>query len=128
MSFGRAFRLVAIGLGVVTLVLATICVVDVVRTRAFLAGSVVATGEVVEMVARQSCRDRDDERDGSGGREICSTVYAPRIVFTAADGREIDFTSDIAEAPSAYAEGDTVDVRYDPARPAQARVDSVTGL
>lgn len=126
MSFGRAFRLVAVGLGGLAVVMVVICVVNVVRTRAFLADSTVATGQVVELVSRQSCRDADQDQDRE--RQVCSTVWAPRIVFTAADGREIDFVSDVAESPPAYAEGDVVDVRYRPARPAQAQVDSVAGI
>ena len=126
MSFGRAFRLVAVGLGGLAVVLAIICVVDVVRTRAFLAQSAVVTGQVVELVGRQSCEDRDQDEDRD--REACSTVWAPRIVFATVDGRDVEFVSAVAEAPPAYAEGDVVDVRYDPRRPAQARVDSVTGV
>ncbi|SDU98704.1 Protein of unknown function [Microlunatus sagamiharensis] len=126
MSFGRGFRLVAVALGGLAVVLTIVCVVDVVRTRAFLAESAVATGQVVELVERQSCRDDDQDEDRD--REVCSTIWAPRIVFTAEDGRDVDFVSAVAEAPPAYAEGDLVDVRYDPRRPAQARVDSVMGL
>jgi len=126
MSFGRAFRLVAVALGGLAVVLTIVCVVNVVRTRAFLDESSVATGQVVELVERQSCRDGDQDEDRA--RETCSTVWAPRIVFTAGDGRDVDFVSSVAEAPPAYAEGDVVDVRYDPRRPAQARVDSVAGV
>lgn len=126
MSFGRAFRLVAVALGGLAVVLTIVCVVDVVRTRAFLAESAVATGQVVELVDRQSCKDRDQDEDRD--REVCSTVWAPRVVFTAVDGRDVDFVSAVAEAPPAYAEGDLVDVRYDPRRPAQARVDSVAAV
>ena len=126
MSFGRAFRLVAVGLGGLAVVLAIICVVNVVRTRAFLAGSAVATGQVVELVDRESCRDGDQDEDRD--REVCSTVWAPRIVFTTVEGRDVEFVSAVAEAPPAYAEGDLVDVRYDPRRPAQARVDSLAGV
>ncbi|SER17799.1 DUF3592 domain-containing protein [Microlunatus flavus] len=124
MSFGRAFRLVAVALGGLAVVLTIICVVNVVRTRAFLADSVVATGQVVELVARQSCEDDQDDED----RRVCTIAYAPRIFFTTADGRDVDFVSGTASSPPSYAEGDVVDVRYRPARPADARIDSVAGV
>lgn len=124
MSIGRILRLVALGLGGLTAVMTIICVVNVVRTRAFLADSVVATGQVVELISRQSCEDDEDD----AGLRTCTTLYAPRVVFTAADGRTIDFVSDTASSPPDYAEGDVVDVRYPPARPAQAQVDSVMGI
>jgi len=126
MSFGRVFRLVALVLGAVTLVLAVVEVVVVVRTREFLAESSTATGQVIELVPRQSCDEREDERGDE--RQVCSTVYAPRVRYTSVDGREIVFVSSTASSSPAYAEGDRVTVRYRPDRPAQAQIDTVMDI
>jgi Protein of unknown function (DUF3592) len=122
MSFGRAFRLVAIILGAVTVILAVICSVIVVRTQAFLADSSSASGQVVGLVPRQSC-DTDDD-----GHRTCSTVYAPRVRFTTADGQSVVFVSDTASNPPEHEEGDRIDVRYRTNDPTDAVVDSVTGI
>jgi hypothetical protein len=100
-----------------------ICGVGIARTRAFVAMSSVATGQVIGLEPRESC---DDENDGR--EPVCRTLFAPRISFVAADGRTIEFVSSTAESPPAYAEGDRVQVRYPPDRPADAQVDAVTGL
>lgn len=121
-SFGRGFAIVAAALGVVTIVLGVICGVSVVRTQAFLAESLSASGEVIGLVSRQSCEERD------GGERECTTVYAPRVRFQTADGREITFVSDTASSPPEHDEGDLVEVRYRADRPADARIDSVTGI
>lgn len=122
MSFGRAFRLVAVALGAVTLVLAVVCGVTVLRTRSFLAGSTTAPGQVVALDARQSC-DHDQSQPTS-----CTTVYAPRVRFVTADGRTVVFVAGTASSSPSYAEGDRVTVRYRPEAPAGARIDSVTGV
>jgi uncharacterized protein DUF3592 len=123
MSFGRAFRLVAIILGAVTLVLGVICGVLIFRTRAFLADSSTASGQVVNLVPRESC-DRDNDH-----RETrCTTVYAPRVRFTTEDGRQIVFVSGTASNPPSHEEGDRVDVRYRTSDPGDARLDTLTGI
>jgi preprotein translocase subunit SecF len=122
MTFGRAFRLVAILLGAVTVILAVICGVMVVRTQAFLAASSTTSGQVIGLVPRQSC-DTDDDGDRS-----CSTVYAPRVRFTTADGQQVVFVSDTASNPPEHEEGDRIDVRYRTNDPKDAVVDSVTGI
>jgi preprotein translocase subunit SecF len=123
MSIGRAFRIVAIALCAITLVLAAVEVVVVVRTRSFLAESSTAPGQVVGLEPRQSCSSREDERGDE--REVCTTVYAPRVRFTSADGRQVVFVSSVASSSPSYAEGDRVQVRYRPDRPAQAQIDTV---
>jgi hypothetical protein len=120
LSFGRAFRIAAVGLGAVALVMGVICGLSVHRNREFLAVSSTAPGEVIGLVSRESC-DEDDE----GRAYNCHLVYAPRVRFTAADGREIVFESSTASSPASYAEGDRVEVRYRPDRPADARIDAV---
>jgi hypothetical protein len=122
MSFGRAFRLVAIILGVLTVVLGVICGVIVVRTQAFLADSSSASGQVIGLVPRQSC-DTDDDGD-----RTCTTLYAPRVRFTTDAGQQVVFVSDTASNPPEYEEGDRIDVRYRSDDPTDAVVDSVTGI
>jgi Protein of unknown function (DUF3592) len=122
MSFGRAFRLVAIILGALTVILGVICGVIVVRTQAFLADSSSTSGQVLGLVPRQSC-DTDDDGDRS-----CTTVYAPRVRFTTADGQQVTFVSDTASNPPEYEEGDRIDVRYRSNDPTDVVVDSVTGV
>lgn len=122
MSFGRGFTLVAVILGAVAVVLGVICGVMVVRTRAFLADSSSVSGQVIGLVSRQSC-DQDDD-----GYRTCTTVYAPRVRFTAADGRQVVFVSGTASNPPEHEEGDLVDVRYRSSDPTDARIDSVTGV
>ena len=110
MSFGRAFRLVALALGGVTVVLGVVCGVLTFRTHAFLTGSSTAPGRVVGLVERESCDHSDDREDGR--QQVCSSVYAPRVTFTTADGRTVVFESRTASSPASYAEGDRVQVRY----------------
>ena len=119
MSFGRWFTLVAAILGVIAVVLGVICGVIVVRTQAFLDESSSASGRVISLVPRQSC-DSDD-RD-------CTTVYAPRVRFTTADGRQVVFVSSTASNPPSHEEGDRVDIRYRASDPTDARIDSVTDV
>lgn len=122
-TMGRVLALLAAILAAVSLILIIIAGVLVLRTRTFIADSVTATGTVIEMVPRQSC-----DRDEDGHAVDCDWVYAPRIRFTAADGREITFTSTTASSPPSYTEGDPVPVRYPPGKPAAARIDSYAGL
>ena len=114
---------VAIILGAITIVLGVICGVVVVRTRAFVADSITAPGQVTDLVPRQSCEHGDDDRV-----QNCTTVYAPRVRFTTADGRQVVFVSGTASSPASYDEGDRVDVRYRRGDPDDARIDSVTGV
>jgi Protein of unknown function (DUF3592) len=122
MSFGRAARLVAVLLGIVAVVLGVICGVMVVRTQAFLADSTSTSGRVIGLVPRESC-DRDED-----GYRTCTTVFAPRVRFTTADGRQVVFVSDTATNPPEHGEGDPVDVRYRTNDPTDAVIDSVTGV
>jgi hypothetical protein len=123
MSFGRVFALVAVGFGVIVVVLGVICGVFVVRTQAFLAESSSATGRVIALVARETC-DEDNY-----GRDVnCSTAYAPRVRFTTSDGRQVVFESGSASNPPSHQRGDIVDVRYRSSDPTDARIDSIAGV
>ena len=122
MSFGRAARIVAVILGAAAVILAAICGVIVVRTQAFLADSSVASGQVIGLVSRQSCDEDDD------GYRTCTTVYAPRVRFATADGRQVIFVSGTASNPPEHEKGDRIDVRYRANDPTDAVIDSVTGV
>lgn len=122
-SIGRGFRLVAVILGALALVMGVVCGVVAFRTRAFLADSSSASGQVIQLVSRQSCSQDDDGRDRN-----CTTVYAPRVRFTTADGQQIVFVSGTASSPPSYEVGDRVDIRYRSNDPSDARIDSVTGV
>ncbi|HEY5788032.1 MAG TPA: DUF3592 domain-containing protein [Microlunatus sp.] len=122
MSFGRGFTLVAVILSAVAIVLGVICGVITFRTRAFLAESSSASGQVIGVVSRQSCDEDDD------GHRTCTTVYAPRIRFTTTDGQQVVFLSSTASNPSSYNEGDPGNVRYRLNHPSDARIDTVTGI
>ena len=77
---------------------------------------------VIGLIPRESCDEDDD------GLRTCTTVYAPRVRFATADGREIVFVSDTASSPAAYSEGDRVTIRYRPKSPTKARLDTVTDI
>lgn len=64
-------------------------------TRAFIAGAARADGTVIELVA---------------GSDDSSTTYRPTVRFTAADGREITFTSSTGSSAPSHREGDVVSV------------------
>lgn len=122
MSFGRLATIVAVGLGVVAVVLAVVTGVIIVRTQGFLSDSVSTSGEVIGLVPRQSCDEDDD------GHRTCRTVYAPRVRFTTGDGRQVTFVSGTASNPPEHEEGDRIDVRYRANDPSDAVIDSVTDV
>lgn len=80
------------------------------RDPGFSGPSVAATGTVVAL-----------ERSSSANR---SATYRPVVVFRDAGGTERRFVSTIGSNPPDYAEGDEVAVRYDPAAPEGAVIDS----
>lgn len=80
------------------------------RDPGFSGASAEATGTVVAL-----------ERSSSANR---SATYRPVVVFRDAGGTKRRFVSTIGSNPPDYAEGDTVAVRYDPAAPEGAVIDS----
>ena len=79
--------------GGVTLILVLIAAGLVLRTWSFLGNAESATGTVVALTPRQTCSDNDNDKN----RMSCSTVYAPLVRFTTADGREIEGLSAIVQ-------------------------------
>ena len=55
-------------------------------------------------------------------------MYAPRVRFTTADGRQVVFVSGTASNPPEHEAGDRVDIRYRANDPTDARIDSVTDI
>ncbi|HSD12543.1 MAG TPA: DUF3592 domain-containing protein, partial [Patescibacteria group bacterium] len=83
-------------------------------TRSFIAGAARADGTVIDLVASSSSDS--------------STTYRPTVRFTAADGREITFTSSTGSSPPSHREGDAVRVLYEPSLPQHAEIDSFFDL
>ncbi|HLM58419.1 MAG TPA: DUF3592 domain-containing protein [Pyrinomonadaceae bacterium] len=77
------------------------------RTRRFIRESVEAYGQVVRL----------EEREDEG-----STIYAPVVGYTAADGVPRQFVHHTASRPPSYTVGQRVRIRYHRQRPEDARM------
>jgi hypothetical protein len=108
---------IGIVFAVVGLAMLVIAIVVFSRTRRFLATAVSAQGTVTEMIQRTG-KDRE-------GRT--STIWAPRVRFTVSD-QTIEFESKVGSSPPRYAEGQTVEVKYDPQDPNSARVAAASSM
>lgn len=71
-----------------------------------------ATGVVINMVTRP----------GMAGKP---GIHCPVVEFTTAAGERIEFESDFGTSPATHAVGEPIAVRYDPALPKQATLDSI---
>lgn len=98
--FTAIFTLVGLGLLLIGGYLAL-------RTQEFLGRAVSAQGTVVELV-----RSRSSD----------STTYRPVVQFTTVDGRPVEMVSSVGSNPPGYSVGETVEVRYDPAHPEDAKL------
>lgn len=87
-------------------------VFSLMRTRRFVAESVSAFGEVIEL------REHHDE----------GVTYAPVVRFTGPGGRVFEFTESVSSNPPAHRVGEQVKILYRPEDPARARVASTTNL
>ena len=85
--------------------------ISVVRTEAFLRGSVEVSGEVIRL-----------ERSKDRGQY--AYTYAPVFSFTTSDGETYTVISGISSSPPSFSVGEPVRVRYTPANPADARIHS----
>ncbi|HVS82472.1 MAG TPA: DUF3592 domain-containing protein [Pyrinomonadaceae bacterium] len=74
---------------------------------------VATTGTVVDLVSRVF-------NPGSAG------VYCPVVEFTTALGQPVRFESQFGTMPASHQVGQSIAVRYDPADPQKAEVDSAT--
>lgn len=60
-----------------------------------------------------------------GGRQNGSWLYFPIVRYSLPDGRAVDFKSPQGSAPAAVRKGQQVTVLYDPANPANARLEGI---
>jgi len=74
-----------------------------------------AVGTVVELTMQQTASGR-------------SSMLCPVVEFTVPAGEKIRFTSDFGSRPAGYQVGQNVNVRYDPADPQKAEIESTTTL
>lgn len=74
-----------------------------------------ASGIVTELIPQW----REQSR---GGR---TEVFSPRISFRTASGESVEFISSESSKPAIAAVGQTLRVRYDPANPQEAMIDSL---
>lgn len=70
-----------------------------------------ATGTVVELVHRST----------TGGH---TGIFCPVVEFSLPSGERITFTSDFGSRPASYKVGQSVNIRYDPADPQKAEIES----
>ena len=81
----------------------------------FVGRATVTSGTVIEL--------RESRTSRRGGR-----VYRPVVRFQLPSGKPVVFTSRSGSNPAPYAVGDRIEVRYDPARPADAREGSLRSV
>jgi len=83
------------------------------KGRQTIQSHVAVTGTVVELVQRNTSR---------------SHIYCPMVEFTLTSGEKLRFTSEFGTLPASNKIGDVVKVRYDPANPQQAEIESGMSL
>jgi hypothetical protein len=88
-------------------------IVSVVKQKRKSARGVPTTGTVVNLIKKVF-------NPGSAG------VYCPVVQFTTGNGQLIEFESAFGTMPASHRVGQTLAVRYDPANPQAAEVDSAT--
>lgn len=113
-THGQASKLIALGFGIVGLILLVASIFVYFNTRAFIDRSVITTGTVVDMSAEW---DEDHDR-----------VYYPIIEFETATGERASFKSNVSSTTPDDDIGNTVPVRYDPADPDNAGVNTFLAL
>jgi Protein of unknown function (DUF3592) len=97
------------------------CVISFVlykRTKLFLKNACVSEGIVVSLV----------EVRGFSNSSRPSITYAPVVNFQDRYGNEIEFTSKNSSYPSAYTEGDRVEILYLLSNPENAKIKDFTSL
>jgi hypothetical protein len=97
-------------IGIAVLISGAIAAVKQVRKSG---RGVATTGTVVDLVKRVF-------NPGSAG------VYCPVVDFTTAAGQPVRFESQFGTMPSSHRVGQSIAIRYDPADPQKAEVDSAT--
>jgi hypothetical protein len=110
----RLFRLFAAGFGLIGLGLLVGAFFSYRSTAAWLETSVAATGTVIGY-------ERRTDSEGA-------LTYFPVITFTPANGDEVEFTSSTGGSTRGYAIGASVPLRYNPALPFDAAIDTPLDL
>ncbi|MEY2796098.1 MAG: hypothetical protein RIR10_1814 [Planctomycetota bacterium] len=120
--FRIAARVIVIGMIVMGFGLSVGSGIVVWRTKTWLETSVTTTGTVTA----QSMQMQRSGPVGAPGRNTSASSRPTRaevVEFTAADGTRIEFRSKISSSDP-FAVGATVPVRYNPADPADATIDT----
>lgn len=90
------------------------------RQRTFLARTIVAQGEVVELLPISQSGDYVVKRTESGIKLEKKYLFRPVLRFETQSGEAVEFTANLSMRPAAYRVGEQVELRYDPANPRQA--------
>jgi hypothetical protein len=101
------------GVAILMLLIAGVSAADAIRK---ILQEQSALGRVVDVVMK---REYVNEQD-----RVVQEYYYPVVQFTAQDGRRRNVQMTEGSDPPSYEKGDQVTVRYDPAHPLEARIDS----
>lgn len=115
---GKTIRLIAVVMALVGAGMLAGSAALALRTRAFLARAEGAAGTVTRL-ERSESTDSDNRR---------SVYYYPYVRFELPSGEVHEFRGGTGSNPPAWAIGERVDVLYDPARPAEARIRGFSSL
>ena len=83
------------------------------KGRQTMQNRVAVNGTVVELVQRNTSR---------------SHIFCPVVEYSLPSGEKMRFTSEFGTLPASHKIGDVVKVRYDPANPQQAEIESGMSL
>lgn len=94
------------------------------RQRQLLARSQIAQGTVVELLTTRRSGEYRVKRTSTGFTLEPKRLFRPVVRFTAPNGRDYEIRAPVASSPARLQIGDPVPIRYDPADPSTARIDS----
>lgn len=89
------------------------------QTQSFLNSSILAKGEVIELV---------HSRTGGSFSAFNSRSYRPKVAFQTQNGEMIQFISSSASSPASYSKGEKVEVTYLASNPQEAQIKSFFSL
>ena len=93
------------------------------RTQRLIKEGITTPGVVIEnVVAERTDYDREDHT------RTVSRTYSPKVRFHSQNGEEVVFVSSTGFGRPAYAQGEAVEVLYDPAAPHHAEIKSFWSL
>ena len=90
-------------------------------SQKFIKNSISADGTVVDIVQQM-------EHSETNGQTTTNYTYAPKISFTASDGKQYTFVSSTSSNPSPYHDGQIIKILYDPQNPNNAEINSFFDL